>query len=187
MDQTINHISIERKTSAIREFFRRWTSREAHFLIQKVANEDQIQDQTGPFIRRSRLYSSGAFHDIKLLRTQSDSPCSSSSNVSPKQSSSHPHGKPFFTFLSSSDAREANKVEMILRCYKRCFIENRKSPSKRLSRSKWFQDATKDAAHKIEQLNIAGVNDVSSESSFYCYNKVFVRYISIPGNSNTRT
>ncbi|KAI7751206.1 hypothetical protein M8C21_021275 [Ambrosia artemisiifolia] len=50
--------------------------------------EDHNQDQTGPFLRRSRSYSSAAFLDSRLLRTRSDSPCSSSTNFSQKQSAS---------------------------------------------------------------------------------------------------
>ncbi|KAI3705177.1 hypothetical protein L1987_75411 [Smallanthus sonchifolius] len=112
---------------------------------KKAVCEDQIQDQTGPFLRRSRSYSSGAFHDNRLLRTQSDSPCSSSSNVSQKPS-------------AARHSRRALTPE-------------------RPSRSKWFQDATVDAAQKIEKLTFAGVDNLSSESSSYCSNKVLDRYI----------
>lgn len=57
---------------------------------KKAAYEDQIQNQSqgGPFLRKSRSYSSSTVHDSGLLRTQSDSPCSSSSNVSHKHSAS---------------------------------------------------------------------------------------------------
>nr|XP_043634151.1 myosin heavy chain, non-muscle-like [Erigeron canadensis] len=55
---------------------------------RKAAYEDQIQNQNGPFLRKSRSYSSGTVHDSGLLRTQSDSPCSSSSNVSQKHCAS---------------------------------------------------------------------------------------------------
>ncbi|KVI09775.1 myosin-13 [Cynara cardunculus var. scolymus] len=47
------------------------------------------EDQSSPVLRKSRSYSSGTVHDSGLLRTQSDSPCSSSSNFSHKQSASH--------------------------------------------------------------------------------------------------
>ncbi|KAI3721344.1 hypothetical protein L2E82_32353 [Cichorium intybus] len=50
---------------------------------KKAAFEDQNQIQS-PHLRRSRSFSSGSFHD-NLLRTQSDSACSSSSNISHKQ------------------------------------------------------------------------------------------------------
>lgn len=55
---------------------------------KKAAYEDHIQNQsqTGPCLRKSRSYSSGTVHDSGLLRTRSDSPCSSSSNVSHKHS-----------------------------------------------------------------------------------------------------
>ncbi|KAK1421255.1 hypothetical protein QVD17_23446 [Tagetes erecta] len=123
--------------------------------------EDHNQDQSSPFLRRSRSYSSGTFHDGRLIRTQSDSPCSSSSNVSRRQSAS----------------RRALTPE-------------------RPARSKWFQDARVDAAQKIEKLTFAGVDNLSSESSSYCSNKVLDRYIdgeqhqewtSRQINPNTRT
>ncbi|KAI3820986.1 hypothetical protein L1987_08542 [Smallanthus sonchifolius] len=47
----------------------------------------------------------------------------------------------------------------------------------RPSRSKWFQDATVDVAQKIEKLNFDVVDNLSSESSSYCSNKVLDRYI----------
>ncbi|KAL7611937.1 hypothetical protein Lser_V15G08659 [Lactuca serriola] len=53
---------------------------------KKAAFEDQNQIQTSPHLRRSRSFSSGTFVDSVMLRTQSDSACSSSSNVSHKQS-----------------------------------------------------------------------------------------------------
>lgn len=53
---------------------------------KKAAYEDQNQSHTSPFLRRSRSFSSGTVHDNGLLRTRSDSPCSSSSNISQKQS-----------------------------------------------------------------------------------------------------
>ncbi|KAJ9539959.1 LOW QUALITY PROTEIN: hypothetical protein OSB04_026465 [Centaurea solstitialis] len=46
------------------------------------------EDQNTPVLRKSRSYSSGTVHDSGLLITQSDSPCSSSSNFSHKQSAS---------------------------------------------------------------------------------------------------
>ncbi|KAK9061226.1 hypothetical protein SSX86_018406 [Deinandra increscens subsp. villosa] len=55
---------------------------------KKAAYEDH--DQNRPSLRRSRSFSSGTFQDCGLLRTQSDSPCSSSSNISQKHSASRP-------------------------------------------------------------------------------------------------
>lgn len=55
---------------------------------KKSAYEDDDQYQTGPYLRRCRSYSSGTFPDSGVLRTQSDSPCSNSSNLSQKQSRS---------------------------------------------------------------------------------------------------
>ncbi|KAK9049546.1 hypothetical protein SSX86_031485 [Deinandra increscens subsp. villosa] len=131
---------------------------------KKAANEGQNQDQTSPFLKRSRSYSSGTVHDSRLLRTQSDSPCSSSSNISQKQSASRP-------------SRRALTPD-------------------RPSRSRWFQDATVDAARKVERLNFHGTDNLSSESSSHCSNKVLDRYIdgeqhqewtSRQISSNTRT
>ncbi|KAI7752701.1 hypothetical protein M8C21_029234, partial [Ambrosia artemisiifolia] len=51
-------------------------------------DEDHDQNENSPALRRCRSYSSGAFPDVGLLRTRSDSPCSSSSNISHKQSAS---------------------------------------------------------------------------------------------------
>ncbi|KAJ0816333.1 hypothetical protein HanPI659440_Chr00c15g0727901 [Helianthus annuus] len=129
-----------------------------------AAYEDHNQDQTGPFLRRSRSYSSAAFLDSRLLRTQNDSPSSSSSNIPQKQS-------------ASRSSRRALTPE-------------------RPSRSKWFQDAAIDAAHKTEKLAFTGVDNLSSESSSYCSSKVLDRYIdgeqhqewtSRHINSNTKT
>ncbi|KAI3793397.1 hypothetical protein L1987_36016 [Smallanthus sonchifolius] len=105
-----------------------------------AAYEDHDPNQTGPFLRRSRSYSSGAFHDSGLLRTQSDSPCSSSSNLSQKQ------------------------------------LCRARTPE-RPSRSKWLEDATVDAAQRLEELSFAGGDNHSSETSSYCSNKVLDRYI----------
>ncbi|XP_076900097.1 uncharacterized protein LOC143554129 [Bidens hawaiensis] len=58
-----------------------------------AAYEDCIQNQNNPFLRRSRSYSSGTFPDGGLLRTQTDSPCSSSSNISRKPSASRPSSR----------------------------------------------------------------------------------------------
>ncbi|XP_071738759.1 uncharacterized protein [Rutidosis leptorrhynchoides] len=60
---------------------------------KKAAYEDQIQiqsqsqskSQNSPLLSKSRSYSSGNLHESGLLRTRSESPCSSSSNVSQKQ------------------------------------------------------------------------------------------------------
>ncbi|XP_076898189.1 uncharacterized protein LOC143551693 [Bidens hawaiensis] len=113
---------------------------------KKPTSEDHNQqDQTSPFLRRSRSYSSGAFLDGRLPRTQIDSPCSSSSNITQKQT-------------ASRSSRRAMTPE-------------------RPSRSKWFQYATVDAAPKTEKLTFAGVDNLSSESSSYCSNKVLDRYI----------
>ncbi|KAI3815200.1 hypothetical protein L1987_14860 [Smallanthus sonchifolius] len=60
---------------------------------------------------------------------------------------------------------------MVSRCYSRCCIENRNSSAEKPSKSKWFQDATTDAAQKIENLSVARVDNVSSKSSSYCFNK----------------
>ncbi|XP_071708064.1 uncharacterized protein [Rutidosis leptorrhynchoides] len=55
---------------------------------KKAVYEDQIQSQsqTSLCLRKSRSYSSGNIRESGLLRTQCDSPCNSSSNVSQKQS-----------------------------------------------------------------------------------------------------
>ncbi|KAF5770812.1 hypothetical protein HanRHA438_Chr14g0674721 [Helianthus annuus] len=55
---------------------------------KKAAYEDHDQNPSSPFLRRCRSYSSGAFPDSALLRAQTDSPSSSSSNISQKQSAS---------------------------------------------------------------------------------------------------
>ncbi|KAL8210664.1 hypothetical protein R6Q57_005101 [Mikania cordata] len=112
---------------------------------KKAAYEDQNQGQTSPFLKRSRSYSSGTFPDSRLLRTQNDSPCSSSSNISHKKSASR--------------------------------LSRRAITPERPSRAKWFQDATLDAAHKIEKITFTGIDNVSSDSSSYCSNKVLDRYI----------
>ncbi|KAK1409534.1 hypothetical protein QVD17_36060 [Tagetes erecta] len=112
---------------------------------KKSAYEDHDQSQNGPFLRRCRSYSSGTFPDRGVLRSQSDSPCSSSSNISQKQSASR------------SSCRALTP--------------------ERPSRLKWVQDATADAAQRLEEINFAGADNHSSETSSYCSNKVLDRYI----------
>ncbi|XP_076913883.1 uncharacterized protein LOC143572682 [Bidens hawaiensis] len=58
-----------------------------------AAYEDHNQNQNNPFLRRSRSYSSATFPDGGLLRNQTDSPCSSSSNISRKPSASRPSSR----------------------------------------------------------------------------------------------
>ncbi|KAL8247635.1 hypothetical protein R6Q59_008851 [Mikania micrantha] len=54
----------------------------------KMAAYEDHHNQTSPFLRRSQSFSSATFNECGLLRTQSDSPCSSSSNISQKRSAS---------------------------------------------------------------------------------------------------